>query len=80
MPCRVGITTDPDRRKADWDRHVVGLRNWKIVGKHRSKSAAQKAETVYARQSGCVSKPGGGGQERATWYVYRFTYDRDMGS
>lgn len=79
MPCRVGITTDPLSRRIYWNEHVVGLRNWLVVSTHKTKSAAQRAETECARQSDCVALPGGDGPERATWSVYRFTYDRVMG-
>ena len=79
MPCRVGITTDPTSRRTYWDGRVVGLRDWRIVSQHSTKSAAQQAEMEYARRSGCVYYPGGSGRPRATWCVYRFTYDRDMG-
>lgn len=79
MPCRVGITTDLASRRAYWEARVVGLRDWRKVSSHQSKSAAQQAETNYARTSGCVSFPGGSGPSHATWYVYRFTYTRDMG-
>ena len=79
MPCRVGITTDPTARRTYWNGRVIGLRDWRIVSNHSSKNAAQRAEIAYSRRSGCVSHPGGSGPERATWSVYRFTYDRDMG-
>lgn len=79
MPCRVGITTDPDARRAYWDGRVAGLRDWRIVSTHHSKSAAQQAEANYSVRTGCVSFPGGSGPARATWFVYRFTYTRDMG-
>lgn len=79
MPCRVGISTNPDERKRYWSGRVTGLRDWRIVSRHSTKSAAQRAETDYAERSGCVANPGGAGPERATWLVYRFTYDRDMG-
>ena len=78
MPCRAGITTNPNERRAYWQNRVVGLRDWRIVSTHRSKSAAQAAESVYCARSGCISFPGGAGPDMATWYLYRFTYTRDM--
>ena len=74
MACRVGMTTDPDRREKDWQRKYPGLRNWTILGQYSSKSAAQKRESLEARRLGCASSPGGGGAEAATWYVYYFQY------
>ena len=74
MPCRVGITMDPDRRKEEWKLRCPSLRNWKIESMHRTRDAAQAEESRIARQRGCVSHPGGAGTENATWYVYSFDY------
>ncbi len=74
MSCRVGITTDPDRRKKEWENQHPTLRNWKILSKHDSKTKAQSRENQEARNRGCVSGSGGGGPEYATWYVYYFEY------
>ena len=79
MPCRVGITTDPTTRRNFWEGRVVGLRDWRIVSSHQSKTAAQQSESDYARRTGCIAFPGGSGPPLATWHVYRFTYTRDMG-
>lgn len=75
MQCRVGMTTNPDERKAYWERQVVGFSNWQILGKYQSREKAQEAETLYARKFGCQAHPGGqesGGQ----WVVYKFDYTR----
>lgn len=74
MACQVGITTDPDRRKAEWERERPRLRNWMILSTHSTKSAAQTAENRQAAAYGCNSGAGGGGSEYATWYVYKFDY------
>ena len=74
MACRVGITTDPVRRKQDWQRQYPRLRNWRILSTHNSKSAAQQRESQEARNRGCTAHPGGEGPERATWYVYYFEH------
>ena len=74
MACQVGITTDPDRRKREWQSERPSLRNWRIVSTHRTKSAAQKKESEVAGNSGCNAHAGGSGPENATWHVYRFTY------
>ena len=59
MPCRVGITTDPDTRREQWESQVVGLKNWRILRSFRSKAKAQEYEIWYARTYGCHSHPGG---------------------
>ena len=75
MPCRVGITTDPQTRKSYWQSQVVGMYNWKIIGKHNSKEDAQEHETNYAVKHNCLAFPGGA-SAAGTWYVYRFDYLR----
>ena len=74
MACQIGITTDPDRRRREWRSQRPTLRNWRILSTHRSKSAAQREESKLAARSTCSSHAGGVGPERATWYVYRFTF------
>lgn len=75
MACRVGITTDPKRREAEWKSECPSMRNWKIESEHYSKSEAQKEEDRLAKLRGCVSARGGREPENATlWYVYSFTY------
>jgi hypothetical protein len=75
MPCRVGMTTDPEGRRAYWQNRVVGFKNWKILAKFRSRDEAQGYETRYARRYGCQAAPGGA-DAPGTWYVYRFDYTR----
>ena len=74
MPCRVGITTDPDRRKREWKFRHPTLKNWEIVSWHKTKSAAQQEEDALADFLDCVASPGGAGQEHADWCVYVFDY------
>jgi len=74
MACRIGITTDPDRREKEWKREHPSLRNWKILGRSKNKSVAQKAETLLARKFGCDAAPGGPNDEDDIWYVYKFDY------
>jgi len=76
MPCRVGITTDPDERKRQWENKVIGLRNWRIIGSHSSKAKAQEQETSYAERNNCKAHAGGP-DKGGTWYVYRFDYTRE---
>lgn len=72
MACRIGITTDPGRRDAEWRNEHPNLR-WQILGKFSTKAEAQKAENDWAAKYGCSSHAGGpeaGGE----WYVYKFDY------
>jgi len=75
MPCRVGITTDPEVRRAYWQSQVAGFKNWRILNRFRSREEAQGYESRYARRYGCQAAPGGA-DAPGTWYVYRFDYTR----
>ncbi len=75
MPCRVGITTDPDGRKKYWDRHVVGMTNWTILARYARREDAQAHETNAAQQYGCQAHAGGS-DAAGTWHVYYFKYTR----
>ena len=78
MPCRVGITTDPEARRAFWQSRVVGFTNWRILKTFRSRIAAQQYETEYASRYGCRAAPGGA-HAPGPWYIYRFDYTRTIG-
>ena len=75
MPCRVGITTDPDTRRAYWQNQVTGFTNWRILKSFRHRAEAQEYETQYAEKYGCQAAPGGA-DAPGPWYVYRFDYTR----
>jgi len=53
MPCRVGITTNLDRRREEWEDQVVGFRNWIILEQFDNRDDAQAYEDEYAREHGC---------------------------
>ncbi len=74
MACRIGITTDPERREGEWRAEYPGLYGWEVFDWYDTKTAAQAAETYLARLHGCQASPGGGGEEYAQWAVYRFYY------
>lgn len=74
MACQVGITMNPERRRQEWEREYPNLRNWELISHHFTRSAAQSREIEEANRRGCNYGSGGGGQENALWYVYRFTY------
>ena len=77
MACRVGITTDPEKRKRDWEREHPSLRNWRILASGLTKKEAQNLETRLAKEQGCKNHPGGRNTDDPTkpWSVYRFEYD-----
>ena len=74
MPCQIGITTDPERRRRQWTRERPTLRNWEILGAYATKTLAQNAENQLAQQYGCNHGEGGDGPEQGPWYSYRFDY------
>lgn len=74
MGCQVGITMNPVRRKEQWAEKRPSLRNWQVLSRHRSRSAAQKREDWEAARRGCNAHHGGRGPENAIWYVYYFEY------
>ena len=75
MPCRVGITTDPVKRKTEWNSKVVGLKNWKLLASYNTRKKAQEHEDRYAERYGCKSSHGGA-DAKGPWHVYRFEYLR----
>ena len=75
MPCRVGITTNPEVRKRQWESQVVGMSNWRILAEYRSREEAQAHETRYANRYGCHAHQGGA-PASGMWSVYRFDYVR----
>lgn len=83
MPCRVGITTDPEQRKRDWESRVVGLRNWQTHDWYWNKEDAQAEENrlvkhcrAYEDRGECHGKAGGGDPKDYGWTVYSFDYTR----
>jgi len=77
MACRIGMTTNPNQRKAYWESQYPTLKDWQILaGPIVSKTEAQKKETELANQYGCESHPGGDDPDSqgASWYIYAFNY------
>lgn len=75
MSCRIGITTDPERRKSEHQRDYPSLRNWMILSTHTTKSAAQTAEDrAKLTFPNCSAHRGGAGPEFATWCLYKFDH------
>ena len=78
VSCRIGITTDLERRKKNWTRDYleqgIVIKNWTVLSIHQSQSAAQNAETREAKKQNCVAHPGGRNSAKKPWYVYKFEY------
>ena len=75
MPCRVGITTDPVRRKKEWESEYSSLRNWQTYGPYTTRQKAQEKENQLAVIYGCASHPGGREpDDSAYWYAYKFDH------
>ena len=81
MSCRIGITTDPDRRKKEWERELgskMRSETWKILDSGLTKSEAQRKEDELASEKSCQASPGGsdvGDDNEKIWSVYYFEYD-----
>jgi len=78
MTCRIGISTDPERRKAEWENLYRNIRDWQILaGPFNLKSEAQQEETRLAQKHSCESHAGGDDSDNPfeKWYVYGFNHD-----
>jgi len=84
MPCKVGITTNPEARRAYWQTRAAGFTNWQILEMFRSKAAAKEYATAYALRHKCEAVPGDldfldrekdlATEHEYWWYVYHFDY------
>lgn len=76
MGCRVGITTNVEERKADWEGEYPNMTNWKVVANGLSRDKAQEMENTLSLAHSCDASPGGNEPEdpNATWSVYRFEF------
>ena len=72
MGCRVGITTRPSERKAEWQQRYPNMRNWQLVGPFANRTAAQ----AWENQQPCEKSGGGADPDSpgAKWYGYRFDF------
>jgi len=73
MICRVGITTNLERRKKEWKAEHSDMQNWEEFGPFDSREDAQKWEDS---QTGCEKSGGGDNPDDPTakWSGYRFSY------
>jgi hypothetical protein len=83
MPCKIGITTNPESRRVSWQEQTEGFANWQILEVFRSKAAAKEYQTAYALRHGCEMELGDSDElrlakepttEEEWWYVYHFDY------
>lgn len=74
MPCRIGITTDPEDRRRYWQGQHPRLRNWTIVKSGLTQRQAQAEEERLAARHNCVAHAGGPKIAGRKWSVYRFDY------
>ncbi len=78
VSCRIGITTDLERRKREWmskyEEKGKTIKSWTVLSVHKSKSSAQKAETREAKLQNCEAHPGGRNSNKEIWYVYKIEY------
>lgn len=86
MPCRVGITTNVEARRAYWEKRVRGFANWQTHGWFRDKRSAQLKEdglVADCNRAGhrgtCHGQAGGGDPNAEGWTVYSFDYHSDPG-
>lgn len=73
MKKRVGMTTDPERRKQFWQNLYPSLKNWKIIRENLNYQEAQDLERHY-EILGYERGAGGGYVADYTWSVYTFEY------
>lgn len=78
VSCRIGITTNLEKRKKHWmnkyKKEGKTVKSWKILSVHESKSSAQAVETREAKLQNCEAHPGGRYSEKKIWYVYKIEY------
>ena len=75
MPCRIGITENPSKKRKYWQHQVVELSHWQLLASFDSSSEAQAYMTQFAKLHGChVSE-----DYDSTSYklcIYHFEYTR----
>ena len=72
MFCKIGITTDPDRKLKYWQNKHPRLVNWKVLKMCKTKAEAQALERQLAHRHRCQILPAEKDDDRAIWHIYRF--------
>ncbi len=63
---RVGITSNLEQRRQDWENSVVGLTNWQVRDRSLTYDQAQARENEFINRG----YEGHGGGERKLGYIY----------
>ncbi len=71
MPRYSGITTDPERRRAEHER-TKWVENWQIANGGQPFATRQRAQDWESRQPG--EHDPGGASAQGPWYGYTFMY------
>lgn len=74
MLCKIGITTNPDKKLKYWQKKHSRVVNWNILETCETKSQARAKELQWAHRRRCETVPADKGDENATWHIYRFEY------
>ncbi len=74
MRKRVGITTDPEQRRKDWEKEYPTLRDWNIVKRELTYEEAQALENVYKSTKEYEGHEGGPPKAGRVYSVYTFSY------
>jgi hypothetical protein len=78
MPTRIGITTDPETRRATLETVYQSLHHWRIEAGPLNRQAAQQRKSYLVTWRGCEAQRDEhetNGETRASWYVYSFKHD-----
>ena len=80
MGRRVGVTTNPFARKAEWEGIYKNVRNWWVSRPYSSREKAQDAEKRIADIYGFEFSPESKEPVYSTskWYVYRFEHSGQL--
>ena len=74
MGCRIGITTDLERRKQEWLNDYPNMTGWETFAPFDSKENAQNWENTNFPE--CDKHPGGDDSDdpNAEWSGYKFNF------
>lgn len=77
MACVIGMTTNLQRRKREWEAEYSSLRDWQIMGgPYADRKTAQAVEDRLAQQHGCQAHHGGRDPDIPNgWWIYGFNHD-----
>lgn len=77
MACRIGVTTDPESRRARWEQWCLRqghpMKNWEIVGEFSIQEEAEEAGNDLAAKLGGEASPGAPDMD-GPWHLYKVEY------